>query len=106
MSYGDVVDDGDGDDGDGDDDDVSDVDDDEDSDEDDDDGSPYKDSCSEICLISRWANIYQGPHQHREIFILMDIYQVRNLPKIDKGGKKKSKEKETGRVLENRLQVC
>jgi len=29
---------------------------------------------------------------------------VRNLPKIDKGGKKKSKEKETGRVLENRLQ--
>ena len=30
---------------------------------------------------------------------------MRNLPKIDKGGKKKSKEKETGRVLENRLQV-
>ena len=29
---------------------------------------------------------------------------MRNLPKIEKG-KKKSKEKETGRLLENRLQV-
>ena len=31
--------------------------------------------------------------------------KVRNLPKIEKG-KKKNKEKETGRMLENRLQVC
>ena len=42
------------------------------------------------------------------IVIILIIIQVRNLPKIEKGTKKKSKEKEkeTGRVLENRLQVC
>ena len=34
----------------------------------------------------------------------IDWLKVRNLPKIDKG-KKKNKEKETGKALESRLQV-
>ena len=36
--------------------------------------------------------------------VLIAWLKVRNLPKIDKG-KKKNKEKETGKALESRLQV-
>ena len=38
------------------------------------------------------------------MIVLIAWLKVRNLPKIDKG-KKKNKEKETGKALESRLQV-